>query len=188
VIPVNGVASFSGCRINTAGTATLTASAVGLDDPIASPSIVVVAGTPERLVFAPPPSAQAEVDVAWPQQPAVAIQDAFGNVVSAATTPVSLALASGPGALACSSNPVTPVAGVAQFAGCRIDTPGVVSLTASTTAIAGTTTQPQVSVQMRSPAIVPATDRWALLMLIGLMLAVAAAGGKAPALRLHRRE
>jgi hypothetical protein len=134
--------------------------------------VVIGAGVPDRLVFTTLPSAQVNVGVAWPQQPAVSIQDAFGNVVTAATTPITLALASGTGPLVCTSNPVTPVAGVAQFAGCRLNSTGVVTLTASTAGIAATTTQPQVTAVQARPAVVPSTDRWALLLLITLVVAV----------------
>ncbi len=173
VTAVAGVASFSGCRINTAGTVTLTASASGLGGAVTAPSVVIGVGAPDRLVFTTLPSAQATVGVAWAQQPAVSIQDAFGNVVSAATTPITLALASGAGPLVCTSNPVTPVAGVAQFAGCRLNSAGVATLTASTAGIAATTTQPQVSAVQARAAVVPTTDRWALLLLIALVVAVA---------------
>ncbi len=172
VTAVAGVASFSGCRINTAGTVTLSATAPGLGGAITAPSVVIGAGAPERLVFTALPSAQVNVGAAWPQQPAVSIQDAFGNVVTAATTPITLALASGTGPLLCTANPVTPVAGVAQFAGCRLNSTGVVTLTASTAGIAATTTQPQVTAVQARPAVVPSTDRWALLLLIALVLAV----------------
>lgn len=173
VTAVAGVASFSGCRINTAGTVTLAASASGLGSTVTAPSVVIGAGVPDRLVFTTLPSAQVNVGMAWPQQPAVSIQDAFGNVVTAATTPVTLALASGAGPLVCTGNPVTPVAGVAQFAGCRLSSAGVVTLTASTAGIAATTTQPQVSAVQARAAVVPTADRWALLLLIALVVAVA---------------
>lgn len=177
VTAVAGVASFGGCRINTAGTVTLSATAPGLGSAITAPSVVIGAGAPDRLVFTTPPSGQVNVGVAWPQQPVVSIQDAFGNVVTTATTPITLALASGAGSLVCAANPVTAVAGIAQYSGCRIDTAGVVTLTASTTGIAGSTTQPRVNVLLSRPAIVPAADRWALLLLIALVLAFAATRG-----------
>ena len=149
---VAGVATFSGCRIDRAGTVTIGAGATGLADPTVTPSVVVGAGAPARLVFTQPPAAQAITGVAWPQQPALTIEDAFGNVVANAATPVTLALASGAGPLVCAANPVAPVAGIAQFAGCRIDAAGKATLNASTTGIAASETQPQIVV---SP---PSTD------------------------------
>ncbi len=53
--------------------------------------------------------------------------DAYGNLVPTATTPVTLALAGGPGGaiLACTGGLTrAAVAGVAAFAGCKVDQAG----------------------------------------------------------------
>ena len=68
-------------------------------------------------------------------QPAVGIADAAGNVV-VGTPPTDITIAignnAGPGTLTCTTNPVTTVNGVAQFAGCKIDVKGAnYTLTAS---------------------------------------------------------
>ena len=68
----------------------------------------------------------------WATQPVVTVEDANGNTVTTATGTVTLAIAStgghsggsAQGTLACTTNTVTAVAGVATFAGCKITGPG----------------------------------------------------------------
>ena len=53
------------------------------------------------------------------------MQDAGGNTVTTSTSSVTLALTTPGGAtLACTANPKAAVAGVATFAGCKIDKVG----------------------------------------------------------------
>lgn len=174
VTPIDGVARFSGCRVEAAGTITLAALASGLDGALALANVVIGAGPPDRLVFTTPPSPTASVGLAWARQPVVSVQDAYGNPISDFASPITLALASGRGPLVCSGNPVIPVGGAAQFTGCRIGSAGVVTLTASTAGIPSATTQPQVTAIPSLAVVVPAADRWALLLLMGLILGVVA--------------
>ncbi len=117
-----GVASFSGCKITgKAGSYTLTATDGSLT-PAASSPLSITAGAAAQLGFATQPGGGAN-GAAWSAQPAVAVEDSSGNVVTGSTSSVTLAIASQPGSgatLSCKSNPVSASAGVASFAGCKI--------------------------------------------------------------------
>ncbi len=70
------------------------------------------------------------------------VQDAGGNTRTADTTSVTLAIGTNPGSgvLSCTANPKAAVAGVATFAGCRIDKVGTgYTLTASASGLTGDT-------------------------------------------------
>ena len=62
--------------------------------------------------------------VALAPQPAVVVEDSVGHTVSASTAPITLALSTNPGGnLTCTSGLVlNATSGIAQFAGCSIDT------------------------------------------------------------------
>lgn len=62
----------------------------------------------------------------------VTIQDASGNTVTSsnASVPLTVTPPGGP-TLTCNANPINAVAGVATFAGCRLDAAGTYTLTAS---------------------------------------------------------
>ena len=117
-----GVASFAGCKITgKAGSYTLKATARNLTSATSS-TFTVTAGPATRLVFTAQPGGGAS-GAAWSAQPAVAVEDSSGNVVTGSTSPVTLAIASQPGGgatLGCTANPVTTSAGLAAFAGCKI--------------------------------------------------------------------
>jgi Spherulation-specific family 4 len=117
-----GVASFAGCTITgKAGGYILKATARNLTSATTS-TFAITAGPATRLVFTAQPGGGASGS-AWAAQPAVAVEDANGNVVTGSTSPVTLAIGSQPGggaALGCTANPVTASAGVAAFAGCEI--------------------------------------------------------------------
>jgi trimeric autotransporter adhesin len=85
-------------------------------------TITVSAGPPAQVAFTTSPGGGAN-GTAWPIQPVVSVEDAYGNVVTTNSSAVTLAIASQPGsgaALSCTANPVTASAGVASFAGCEI--------------------------------------------------------------------
>ena len=117
-----GVASFAGCKITgKAGSYTLKATATSLSSATSS-GFAVTAGAATKLVFTTQPGGGAS-GTAWSTQPKVSVEDASGNVVTASTSAVTLAIASQPGsgaALSCAANPVTASAGVASFSGCKI--------------------------------------------------------------------
>ncbi|WEO75808.1 hypothetical protein BJQ94_10460 [Cryobacterium sp. SO2] len=140
VSAVAGRAAFAGCRVDRAGTYTLTASSGALPAAV-STAFTIQTGPAARIVYTTQPGS-ATVNAAFAAQPVLAVQDAGGNTV-ASTAAVTLALTSAAGAtLACTTNPKSAVAGTATFAGCKISRPGSYTLTATsaglTSAVSGT--------------------------------------------------
>ena len=92
-----------------------------------SANLVVAPASATKLGFTVQPS-NALQNTAFTNQPAVAVQDSFGNTVTTNTSSVTLAITSGSGTsgavLTCTSNPLAATAGVAPFAGCRINLAG----------------------------------------------------------------
>jgi hypothetical protein len=128
VASIAGVSTFSRCAIDKPGTYTLTASSGALIVGV-SASIVVTRGAASGLQFLAVPGAT-RANTTFLVPPQVAIVDAGGNVVSSTAT-ITLVLTNPSGAsLTCGANPQVAVAGIATFAGCRIDVPGTYTLTA----------------------------------------------------------
>ncbi|HEX3541162.1 MAG TPA: DUF6531 domain-containing protein, partial [Acidimicrobiales bacterium] len=121
---VAGVATFSGCSIDTGGTYTLIATDGGDQKQAQLSGVAISANTrPATVSFTTPPGSGTG-STALPTQPVVSVKDAANNGVVASVT---LALAGGtPGAtLTCTANPVTTLSsGTATFAGCRVDKAG----------------------------------------------------------------
>ena len=142
---VNGVASFSGCRINTVGSGyrlIATWSQGGTEDSQAF-AITAAAGTGTKLGFISQP-ARGTPGVALASQPTVAVQNASGaTVTTVAPTSVTLALGANPSeaVLTCSGGlSATTANGVATFTGCRLDKVGVgYTIVASATALTSAT-------------------------------------------------
>lgn len=133
VAAVEGLATFAGCRVDRAGTYTLTARSGALPAAV-STSFTVTVGPAAKLAFTAQPGSAA-MDTPFAAQPVLAILDAGGNTVNS-TAAVTLALTSAAGAsLACTSNPRSAVAGTATFAGCKISKPGSYTLTATASGI-----------------------------------------------------
>jgi hypothetical protein len=149
---VLGVVSFTGCKITlgTQGSFTLSATATGLTS--TNSSAFTVAGPATKIIVGTQPGAGASGS-ALIVQPSFKIEDSSGSVVTTSTAPVSLALASGVGSLACTTNPVNAVAGVATFAGCAVtlgtqgnftvtaSSSGLTPITSSNFTVAGTATK-----------------------------------------------
>ena len=137
----SGVASFAGCKIDKAGNGyTLTATDGSLTSATSS-SFNIAVGAAAKLAFTQQP-ANALTAVPFPTQPKVAIQDAGGNTVTTDTSSVTLAIGTNPGSgtLSCTTNPLAAAAGVASFAGCKIDKAGNgYTLTASDGSLASAT-------------------------------------------------
>ncbi|MDI3213055.1 hypothetical protein [Arthrobacter sp. AL12] len=130
-----GVAAFSGCGINKAGTYTLTASGAGYTT--ASLNFTVSLGTPTKLGFTTNPT-NSTGGIPFPAQPVVAIQDAGGNTITTSTAAITLSITTPAGAtLACTTNPLTTISGVAALSGCGINKPGTYTLTATSGSLAG---------------------------------------------------
>jgi hypothetical protein len=124
-----GIAAFSGCSINKAGTYTLTATGAGFTT--ASLNFTIAPGPAAKLGFTTNPTSSTG-GIAFSSQPVVAVQDAGGNTITASTASVALTITTPAGAaLTCTTNPVTAVSGVAAFAGCSINRPGTYTLTAA---------------------------------------------------------
>ena len=133
----DGVASFSGCSINTAGTYTLTATDATDSLTKTSASFDVGTGQASQLAFTTEPNG-ASGGSAFGTQPVVTIQDAGGNTATGNTHAITLTIHTGPGALSgCTSTTTT---GVAAFSGCSINTVGTYTLTATDATDSLTTT------------------------------------------------
>jgi hypothetical protein len=119
VTSVAGVATFAGCKITlgTQGSFTLSAAATGLTS--ATSSNFTVAGTASKLVFVAQPGASTGA-TAFAVQPVVWIEDSSGDLVTTGTTSTTLAILSGSGTLACTTNPLAAVGGIVTYAGCKI--------------------------------------------------------------------
>ena len=119
---VAGVATFAGCNITgTAGAYSIAASSSGLTT-ATSNIFTITFGTPTQLVFTTQPGGGVD-GTAWGTQPAAAVEDASGNLVTTSTSNITLSIHSQPAAgasLGCTSNPVAASGGVATFAGCEI--------------------------------------------------------------------
>ena len=132
---VAGVATFKGCNIDMPGTYTLTARAGALTRAVSS-RFTVIFGTAAKLVFTTQPSSSTG-GVAFATQPTVTVQDGSGITVASDTSAVTLTITTPAGALlSCANATVSSVAGVATFAGCKIDRAGVYRLHAADSALA----------------------------------------------------
>ena len=123
VAEVSGVASFSGCSVDMAGTYTLTASDGSLPWSASASFTVGTIGPPAQLAFTPSPGSAARNAQLSPQ-PVVSVEDSSGNVVGTDSSAVTISL-NGPGTLTCTGAghlTVNAVNGVATFSGCSVDT------------------------------------------------------------------
>lgn len=126
----SGVATFSGCTIDKAGTYTLTASDSSLS--ATSNSFSVSAGPAAKLVFSTQPGGGATPGVAFPTQPMVTALDAGGNTAASYSKSVSMSIATGTAGAALSAcGPVTAQGGVATFSNCSINVGGTYTLKAT---------------------------------------------------------
>jgi hypothetical protein len=145
-----GVAAFSGCAINGAGSGyTLTASATGLTGATTAAFSIGV-GAAASLAFTTSPTGGTG-GAPFAVQPVVVVRDAGGNPITTSTASVTLAIAAGSGAagstITCTGGAASQaIAGVASFAGCAVDkvsstvrltasSPGLTSATSTTFAI-----------------------------------------------------
>jgi trimeric autotransporter adhesin len=138
-----GVAAFAGCKIiGQAGSYTLEATDGTLTSATTSTFSITV-GAATKVVFTAQPGGGGS-GAAWSTQPKVSVKDSGGNVVTTNSSAVTLAIASQPGSgatLSCAANPVTASAGVAAFAGCKINgEAGSYTLTATDGTLTSATT------------------------------------------------
>ena len=133
VTPQNGIASFSNLTVGSAGTYTLTATSSGLTT-ATSTSFTIVAAT--KLAFTVQPSnAVTEATISPAVQ--VAVEDANGKTVTAATGPVTVALVAGTGLGGTLT--VTPEDGIATFSNLTVSTGGSFMLSATSPGLASAT-------------------------------------------------
>ena len=135
-----GVATFSGLSINKSGAGyTLAASSTGVTG-ATSTGFTVAPGAATQLTFTQEPTDAASGAALSPAVTVTAL-DADGNVATGFAGAISLAIANNAGAGTLSGGAgVTPVNGVATFAGLSIDKVGTgYTLAASATGVAGAT-------------------------------------------------
>jgi hypothetical protein len=139
VAAVNGVATFTGMVIDTAGNYTLTASDGALAG-AASNSFTVAAG-PVKLAFTQQPVNTAAGSAIAPAV-TVAIQDVNGNVVSGNASTVTLTLTGGTFSGGGTTATAAASAGVATFSNLVIAAVGAYTLTASDGTLASAASNP----------------------------------------------
>jgi hypothetical protein len=133
----SGAASFAACKVDRAGTYTLTATSGSLTSSTSASFTISVGPAAELSITRQPGDATGGIALAT--QPQTSVLDAGGNLTTA-TVPVTLALDNANGAaLSCTDNPVTSSAGVASFAGCKVDQAGTYTLTATSGALMSAT-------------------------------------------------
>ena len=128
---VAGVATFTGCNIDLAGTYTLHA-ADGALTPATSASVDITVGAAAKLGFTTSPNASTG-GTAFTSQPVVGVEDLGGNAVSGDSSSVTLTITTAAGAtLTCTNaSPLPASAGVATFTGCKINRTGTYTLHAA---------------------------------------------------------
>ncbi len=140
---VNGVATFTGCSIDKAGTGyTLTATdaADSLNVPVASTAFDIAVGPPSQVAFTTQPGNAVAGDK-FGIQPAVAVEDAGGNVVTTATNTITLAIGTNPSSGTLSGCTGNSNSGVTTYTGCTIDNAGAgYTLVASASGLTPTAT------------------------------------------------
>ncbi|HVX41181.1 MAG TPA: Ig-like domain-containing protein [Gemmatimonadaceae bacterium] len=113
-------------RVKDAGVYTLTATVAGAQGSPARITATVTPGAATKVVFATSPTS-GTAGAALSPQPRVAFVDAFGNLVTSATDPVTLAIQPGsgtPGAVLSGTKTANAVHGIATFTDLSIDKPG----------------------------------------------------------------
>ena len=126
------MATFAGCKIDLAGTLHVDRDRRGVDLRGQHAASTITVGAAAKVAFTTQPSG-ATGGVAFATQPVVKVQDAGGNTVTTNTSSVTLdADDSGRRDVHLHRpNPQAAVAGVATFAGCKIDLAGTYTLTAT---------------------------------------------------------
>src|SRR5205823_2070494 len=111
----NGVGSFSGLEIDTAGTnKQLTATASGMTNAVSSVFSVSPAAA-SKLTIQTQPSASATAGVIFGEQPVIRIEDAFGNLRSSDSLSVTATRSAGNGTLQGTTS-LSAINGVVSFA------------------------------------------------------------------------
>ncbi|MHB8439719.1 MAG: hypothetical protein ACYDD4_11235 [Acidimicrobiales bacterium] len=116
-----GLASFKSCDYFAAGSGYVVTATDGVTGDSASTQPITVTAAPASqltLVFGPDAAGPGAVFV---DNPVVAVEDVYGNIVTTATPVITLGV-SGPGILQhCDSSQVTATGGIATFTNCEIN-------------------------------------------------------------------
>ena len=143
---VNGVATFTGLSLTTAGAATLTVRSTGLASGTSSGVITPAAAT--KVVILPAPASSAGPFTAGKTYTIAAmITDQYGNTVTSSTASATIS-ATVSGKSASFASGVTTVAvvnGVATFTGLSLTTAGAVTLTVSSTGLVSGTSSSTIT-------------------------------------------
>jgi adhesin/invasin len=124
----SGRATFSDLAIvGIAGNFTLGFSSTGLTG-ATSNTIVLGPGAATQLAITTQPSATAQNNTVFDQQPVIHLLDSGGNAVSQAGVTVSAELTSGTGPLAGNRSVTTDASGVATFTNLKIQSPGTYTI------------------------------------------------------------
>jgi hypothetical protein len=133
-----GIATFTGVTLTTAGTYTLSASAPGVFQTQAPAFSVTPAAATELAFEANPPGATA--GVALPNL-RIDLRDAFGNLVPSAAGTVTISVA-GPGGFTAGAVTAPAAAGVAVFTGLTLQKSGSYVLTVTAPNLASASSAP----------------------------------------------
>jgi hypothetical protein len=128
---VNGVATFTNLKVDTAGNSyKLNADDGGtLMAATSNDFNIVPTGPATKLVFTAQPPASSAINAAFTAT--VSVEDANSNVVTSDTSNVTVALTTPNGATLSGTKTVAAVAGVAKFTGLSVDKAGTYTLTAT---------------------------------------------------------
>ena len=152
---VNGVATFTGLSLTTAGAATLTVRSTGLASGTSSGVITPAAAT--KVVILPAPASSAGPFTAGKTYTIAAmITDQYGNTVTSSTASATISATVSGKSASCASG-VTTVAvvnGVATFTGLSLTTAGAVTLTVSSTGLVSGTSSSTVTPAAASQVII----------------------------------
>ena len=146
----NGVFTFGGCAINSAGTGYKLIATDGQLASATSAPFDVGTGPATHIAFTTEPD-NAIGGSAFVTQPRLTIEDAGGNTVTTDTHGIALAVNSGPGGTlsGCSA---TNTGGVVSFSGCSIDMGGTYTLRATDAGDGFTTTSSSFDVGTGVPS------------------------------------
>ena len=135
---VNGVASFMVSVDKAASGYSLVATSTGITTGV-SAGFDVIPGAPAQLAFSTQPPGVAAGAVLAPPV-VVAVEDASGNVVPGATTPITVALGNNPGSATLGGTlTVNAQKGLATFNDLTVSANGSYTLTAAATGLTGAT-------------------------------------------------
>jgi hypothetical protein len=180
VVAVNGMATFSNLIVNSGGSYVLNATDGALTAAKSSSIAVNAAPGSQLAIIKTPTSGTAGKALASPLQ--IAIEDQFGNVITSNTSIITVAVNSGPGAIAPTSTvSVAAVNGVATFSNLIFNTSGTYTLKVTqgslTSAASGNITVAAGVASKLAFTQTPATGTAGKALTPGIMVAVEDAYG-----------